>query len=196
MAFVSHNRADKDTAREIGVFLTAEGVDVWFDEWEIAAGDSITEAISTGLHGCTHFIIIWSEHASKAGWVKRELAAALNRSISTGAPKIIPIMLDDTPLPDLIRDLRYLRYNGGSEEDRIAVVEAVKGVPPSQNFIRTVVRKYHEVIRDESDPVFGLKACPNCGSSDLKGSSATDYSRDEQYFFLECRECQWSDWTQ
>jgi len=196
MIFISHNNRDKDIAREIGVFLVAEGVDVWFDEWEIAAGDSITEAINSGLSGATHFAIVWSANASKANWVRRELAAALNRSVTTGAPRIIPIVLDDTPLPELLRDIRYLRYDGGTEKDRSEIVNAVQGRPPSENLIRTIVRKYHEVIKDEGDPVFGLKACPRCGSTQLTGSSATDYARDEVYYILTCKECDWSDWTQ
>jgi hypothetical protein len=196
MIFISHNSRDKNVAREIGVFLVAEGVDVWFDEWEIAAGDSITEAINSGLAGATHLLIVWSANASKANWVRRELAAALNRSIATGTPKIIPIILDETPLPELLRDIRYLRYAGGTEEDRREIVKAVQGRPPSENLIRTIVRKYHEVITDQADPVFGLKACPRCGSTQLKGSSAIDYEGDEAYYFLRCTECEWSDWTQ
>ncbi len=196
MIFISHNSRDKDVAREIGVFLIAEGVSVWFDEWEIAAGDSITEAINSGLAGATHLVIVWSANASKANWVRRELAAALNRSVTTGTPKIIPVVLDETPLPELLRDIRYLRYAGGAEEDRREMVKAVQGRPPSENLIRTIVRKYHEIITDEADTEFGLKACPRCGSTQLKGSSAIDYEGDEAYYFLQCTECDWSDWTQ
>lgn len=196
MIFISHTSQDKDIAREIGVFLVSEGVNVWFDEWEIATGDSITEAIDSGLAGATHLVIVWSANASKANWVRRELTAALNRSITTGTPKIIPIVLDRTPLPELLRDLRYLRYAGGTEEDRREIVSAVQGRPPNENLIRTIVRKYHEIIKDETEPVFGLKACPSCGSTQLKGSSATNYEGDEVYYLLQCTECDWSDWTQ
>lgn len=66
LVFISHNKADKDVAREIALFLAAENINVWFDEWEISAGDSIIEQISTGLRGCTHFIILWLKNASKS----------------------------------------------------------------------------------------------------------------------------------
>ena len=39
--FLSHNMANKQVARSVGAHLTLSGIDVWFDEWEILAGDSI-----------------------------------------------------------------------------------------------------------------------------------------------------------
>jgi hypothetical protein len=179
------------------MFLAAESINVWFDEWEISAGDSITEEIGNGLKGCTNFLILWSENAATSNWVRRELNSILSRAIQTGIPKVIPIILDDTPLPTLIADIKYIRFEGGTEKDRSNIVRAVTGELPSQEFIRAIVRKYHEVIHDEDsrDP-FGLKACPRCGGTKLKRSSFTDYDRDEMYFILTCEECGWGDWTQ
>lgn len=37
-AFISHNKADKATARLIAMSLIEHGEDVWFDEWEIRPG--------------------------------------------------------------------------------------------------------------------------------------------------------------
>lgn len=195
--FISHNKADKDKAREIAMFLAAESINVWFDEWKISAGDSITEEINNGLKGCSHFLILWSENAATSDWVRRKLNSTLSKAIQTGIPKVIPIILDDTPLPALIADIMYIRFEGGTEKDRSNIVRAVTGAPPSQEFIRAIVRKYHEVIRDEDsrDP-FGLKACPRCGGTKLRGSSFIDYDRDEMYFILACEECGWGDWTQ
>ena len=34
---------------KIGLFLVAESVDVWFDEWDIGLGDSIPEKIEEGI---------------------------------------------------------------------------------------------------------------------------------------------------
>ena len=38
--FISHNKADLITARAIALLLVEQGLDVWFDEWEIRPGDS------------------------------------------------------------------------------------------------------------------------------------------------------------
>ena len=179
------------------MFLAAENISVWLDEWEMSAGDSITEEISNGLTNCSHFIILWSENASKSNWVRRELQSTLAAAIQGGAPKVIPILIDETPLPSLIADIKYIRYEGGSEEDRKNIVMSISGKAPSQDFIRAIVKKYHEVIYDmDSKDPFGLKACPSCGSTKLKGGSHFDHNRDEEYVSLQCQECNWSDWTQ
>lgn len=193
--FISHNKKDKDIAREIALFLVAENINVWFDEWEISAGDSIIEEIEAGLTRASHFIIIWSKNASSSNWVRKELAVTLKKAIETKTPKIIPITLDDTPLPDLINDLKYVRYQNGSEKDRDEIIKSVTGHAPSVNLIKAIVKKYHEVIHDPDDPL-GIAVCPKCGSPDLKKMMYTDYERDENYYIAECTKCNYTDWTQ
>jgi len=196
VVFLSHNKKDKEAARTIGLFLIAEDVSVWLDEWEIAAGDSIVGQIQRGLRDCTHFLVLWSKNAQKSRWLRRELEAALSAAIDAGTPRVIAIRLDDTPLPPLLADLKYLRYDGGTEKDRAEIIESVCFHRPSFDFIRAIVKKYREVITDTDDDHFGLLACPQCGSLRLKRSEFMDYAGDEIYYSIECKECNWSDWTQ
>ena len=39
--FLSYNKANVTVARSVGAHLSLAGVEVWFDEWKISAGDSI-----------------------------------------------------------------------------------------------------------------------------------------------------------
>ncbi|NMC75993.1 MAG: TIR domain-containing protein [Candidatus Methanofastidiosa archaeon] len=197
LVFISYNKADKDVSREIALFLASVNINVWFDEWEVSAGDSIVEQINKGLHDCTHFIIIWSKNASTSNWVRKELQSILIKAIQSGKLRILPIVLDETPPPEIISDIYYIRYRGGIEEDRWEIIRAITGHDPSYTFIKAIVKKYHEVIYDPNakDP-FGIIACPKCGSKRLKGSSYIDYVHDKVYYILACEECGWSDWTQ
>ncbi len=188
--FVSHNKLDADVARGEALFLAAEGINVWFDEWSISAGDSIVEQISGGLKDCTHLIIIWSRHANTSNWVRRELSGAIARAISDGSPRIIPVVVDDTPLPALIADLAYLRWKGGSELDRREIIESVVGVSPSATFIRAIVKKYRELVTDQLDPI-GFRACPECGNEELERGSAIDDVHGDYYIWVKCKECGW-----
>jgi TIR domain len=195
--FISHNKANKEVARNIALFLVAENINVWFDEWEISAGDSIIEKLNSGLKECTHFLIIWSKNSSTSKWVGRELSSVLTKAIESGTPKVIPIILDDSPLPQLLVDLRYIRYLGGSEKDRIKIIESITGHKPSSDFIRAVVKKYNEEIYDfKANVPLPYNACPSCGSKHLNYSEAIDSKRDDMYYFIECQECGWSDWSQ
>ena len=188
--FISYNKADKDAARNIALFLAAENTNVWFDEWEISAGDSIIAQINQGLAGCTHFIILWSANSATSTWVRAELEAILVKAIKSGNPRIIPMLLDDTPLPPLLQPLKYIRYQGGNEEDRASIVESISGSKPSQDFIRAIVQKYNEVIYNPDLPgPFPYEACPSCGSRRLKGSSAM--IRDDMWYIIHCEDCGW-----
>jgi hypothetical protein len=195
LVFLSYNTKDKNVAGEIALFLAAENINVWFDEWNISAGDSIVEQINKGLRGCTHFLIVWSKNASTSNWVRRELHSILAQAIKDGIPQIIPVVLDDTPLPKLMNDIRYIEYKDGSEKDRNNIINAITGHGASENFIKAIVKKYNELISDRNNPL-GLKACPRCGSTRLKGGFFTDYERDKVYYYFECKECGWSDWTE
>lgn len=195
--FISYNAKDRSSASEIATFLAADNIGVWFDEWKVALGDSLIDEIQAGLE-CSHFIFLISKNISYSKFQKRESQSTLARFIQKGKPKIIPIILDDSEPPALLADLKYLKYEGGTEKDREWILKSVTGELPSQNFIKAIVKKYHEVIKDTSDPRYPLpfKACPECGSIDLERSSYTDYSRDDVYFIISCSECDWQTWSQ
>jgi len=148
---------------------------VWFDEWKITHGESISENVNIGLETCTHFLLLWSKEASESHWVERERNSILHRMLSSKNKdiKIIPIILDDTPLPTIIDDFLGIKYIDGSENDRYNVIKAVTGESPSRNLIAVIVKKYNELIfNNESGDVFSINACPSCGSLDLKRQSA------------------------
>jgi len=191
LAFISHNSRDKEVAREVALFLTTEGVNVWFDEWNIAAGDSIVREVNFALERCTHFILIWSANAAGSPWVGQEAEATVKRGIESGVPRIIPVVLDTTPLPPLVSAIRYIRFGGGTEQDRRNIVRAVVERDPSSNYTRAVVKKYKELVRgaDESD----LIACPECGSPRVKIQQIDDYERDRSGAVATCEECGWGD---
>ena len=52
-AFICHASEDKDLARRIATDLHRSGIDTFFDEWEISAGDSLRRKIDEGLAACT-----------------------------------------------------------------------------------------------------------------------------------------------
>lgn len=191
--FISYNKADKLIAREIALFLAAENINVWYDEWEISAGDSIIEQIAEGLHGCTHFIILWSKNASTSNWVRKELQSILSKAIQSGSPIILPIKLEEIPLPELISDIHYIKYLGVLEEDRKEILIAITGQKPSYSFLKAIVKKYHKVIHGPKIKyLYGLVACPKCGYNILE---KIVYYNDQlgPCLILYCNECGWED---
>jgi hypothetical protein len=93
-------------ARLLVIELVEVGIDVWFDQWEIKPGDSILRGIETGLSGSNTFALLWSEKAAASRWVGTELKAALKRRIEDPRFRLIPVMIDEVPLPLLVADFR------------------------------------------------------------------------------------------
>lgn len=191
---VSHSSLDKDIAREIAMILVAEGIDVWFDEWEIDYGDSIPAKIEETLARATHVLLVWSAHAANSSWVSAERRSALAAALDSGAPRIVAIRLDGEPLPSLLNDRRYMRWAGGTDDDHRNIVQATTGHAPTQNLVRALAAKYHSLIEDPSDP-FGVRACPRCGSDRLDRGSVEDSRHDDVYLVIKCEECGWGEWT-
>jgi len=66
--FLSYNKYDREFVRALGWALMAHGLDVWFDEWEVGAGDSIIDAVDDGLRDCDVFLLVLSEKAAQSTW--------------------------------------------------------------------------------------------------------------------------------
>lgn len=107
--FISHSSLDKDVVRKLSNDLMDYGIDVWLDEWEMQAGDSLIEKIQQGLEDCTYVLAIISKNSINSNWVKVELEAALTVEINTGKVIIIPVLIEDgLDLPLLLKSRIYL----------------------------------------------------------------------------------------
>lgn len=189
--FLSHNARDHDAARRVGAQLKLVGADVWFDEWEINAGDSIPGAVDAALRAFDIFVLMWSEAAASSAWVRAELEVALMRRMDDRDLRVIPIRLDRTQLPPLLQPLRHLSLDDGTSE----VVDAIMGFSNDRDRLKAI-----QEVLDEADIevayFYGygpLVACPGCGASieALEGWSATDHTRDDEYAGARCKECGW-----
>ncbi len=184
-AFISHNKADKVSARFLATCFVEQGEDVWFDEWEIGPGDSITGGVERGLSECDVFVLLWSAAAGASKWVGAELGAYLKKRIENGSIRIIPVMLDDTPLPMLVADYRGFKVTSDCPLDKVAV--EITGKKPGIEVARLMLD--HLLGLGLVNPV-EVSICPECGSMELERSSEDDY--DGGYVLcIRCRKCHW-----
>lgn len=194
--FISHNKEDKETARFLAVALVEQGANVWFDEWQLRPGDSITGGIEAGLSSTDVFVLIWSSDASLSKWVGTEVRAYLRRRVDDESLRIVPVMIDTTPLPTLVADYRGFFLDHTTSPNTIAF--EITGRPPDVELARRLQNRLLELTSNHcssGDPLPYI-ICPSCGSSKLKRSTATDHARDEVYYVIECEDCKWSDWSQ
>jgi hypothetical protein len=132
VAFISHNKADKTFARQLGVFLSRNGVEVWFDEWDLFAGDPIIDSIEQGLDRSNVFILVVSPASLESNWVREEIRAALMNKIQRGAIRIIPLMKERVDrLPPFIEGLKYINFANAAE----------RSASPWDQLLRAVFRR-------------------------------------------------------
>lgn len=194
--FVSHNKADKESARALATRLVEQGVDVWFDEWEIRPGDSITGGIEKGLSEADVFVLLWSKKAQKSNWVGTEVRAFLRRRVDNDGLRIVPLMTDATPLPALVADYRGFDLSGETTLEE--VVAEMTGNPRDVEVAQRLQAKLIELTDSNAasgDP-FPYLVCPTCAGTNFKRSTVTDYERDDNYYVINCEDCGWGDWTQ
>lgn len=115
-AFLSHATEDKDRfAVPLAKRLLAQGIDVWVDQWEIKAGDSLVKKVFTsGIDNASVFIVVLSRTSITKPWVSEELDAAVIRKIE-GSCKIIPVLLDDLETTQVPQPLRHLLWVSASK---------------------------------------------------------------------------------
>lgn len=109
--FISHGSEDKQRFVEAFAHeLVANGIEAWYDRWEIGPGDSMVQRIfEEGIGMAQAVIIVLSNISVKKPWVKAELETAVVQRITTTGLQLIPIVIDQgTDVPIALRSLRWI----------------------------------------------------------------------------------------
>jgi len=86
--FVSHASEDKDTiVRPLVETLTELGAIVWFDEFTLSPGDSLSRSIDMGLANSKYGVVVLSKQFIAKPWPEYELRGLVSREI--GEDKVI-----------------------------------------------------------------------------------------------------------
>lgn len=81
--FISHASEDKeDFVRPLAEKLQKCGVKVWYDEFELKMGDSLSDSINRGLQESKYGIIVFSQAFFEKEWAKYELKSLLMRQMN------------------------------------------------------------------------------------------------------------------
>lgn len=105
-AFLSFGWEDRELAKAVAEALQANGIDTWWAEWEIRAGESLRQKIDEGLKNCTVFLVLLTPESIKKPWVNQEMDAGLIRKIEEQARFIaLRKNLPTSDLPPLLRGM-------------------------------------------------------------------------------------------
>ncbi|UHA73505.1 toll/interleukin-1 receptor domain-containing protein [Paenibacillus sp. 481] len=108
--FISHSSHDKPFARLLATDLAEAGHFPWIDDWQIKVGDSIPESISNALQKSDFVIVVLSHNSIGSEWVKQEWYTKYWDEIATGKVKVIPLMIEDCEIPELLKTKKYADF--------------------------------------------------------------------------------------
>jgi hypothetical protein len=141
------------------------------------------------------FVLVWSADASRSNWVRQKLNSAIMRAVRDGSAKIVPCLLDQTPLPPLIADRRWVDFS-----DRRAGIAELLGDLTGTRTRRLRLLAIQAVLQEMdvqwiTHPLLPpMVCCPKCGETDtLEPWQQTDHKRDARYAGMRCTNCDWHD---
>lgn len=89
--FISHASEDKDSfVRPLALALKDFGVSVWYDEFSLRVGDSLSRSIDMGIARSKYGLVIISPHFISKRWTEHELRGLVFRDVEEGRV-ILPI---------------------------------------------------------------------------------------------------------
>ncbi len=89
--FICHASEDKESfVRPLAEALRRFGVSVWYDEFSLGPGDSLSKGIDKGIAGSSFGVIVISKAFIGKAWPEHELRGLVNRDVEEDL-KILPI---------------------------------------------------------------------------------------------------------
>jgi hypothetical protein len=130
--FLSHSSKDKAIVRAVAERLRADGLRVWFDEWELRAGDSIPAKIEEGLEYSRVLVLCMSAHAFGSDWAQLESYTFRFRDPLNKECRFIPLRLDAVPIKGSLAQFLYINWLPEDREQEYAkLLEACRKVEPT-----------------------------------------------------------------
>ncbi len=89
--FICHASEDKESfVRPLAESLRRFGVSVWYDEFSLGPGDSLSKGIDKGIAGSSFGVVVISKAFIGKAWPEHELRGLVNRDVEEDL-KILPI---------------------------------------------------------------------------------------------------------
>ncbi|MCX5643691.1 MAG: TIR domain-containing protein [Phycisphaerae bacterium] len=115
--FLSYSAKDKPIMSELAQRLKADGLHIWFNEWEIQPGDMIGERIEEGLEASRVLVFALSRHTFESEWGTLERQTFQFRDPANRGRRFIPLRLDDAETKDALRQFAFVDWRNRASEE-------------------------------------------------------------------------------
>lgn len=104
--FISYSHSDKDWAEKFAETMVKSGMNVWFDQFNVKAGEPLSDAIEKGLRESDVVVLLISLENINRPNLFFELGAALGMN-KTIVP-VVPENLDPHSLPLPLQRIKFI----------------------------------------------------------------------------------------
>ncbi|MGH3696320.1 MAG: TIR domain-containing protein, partial [Pseudonocardiaceae bacterium] len=104
--FLSYRSTDRAVVEDFAERLRQDGIDAWYDGWEITPGDDIVAKMDEGVDCCGAGLIFVSHAWFDSSWVADEYTSLAFRKVEDDI-RLVPVMVEDVGdrLPTRLRKL-------------------------------------------------------------------------------------------
>lgn len=162
--FLSYSHADSIIARRIADKLRGAGLRIWFAEWDLQQGDSIVSRINEAVFTSDFLLVLLSPNSINSQWVQNELYAALSRELHTRAITVIPALIKDCEIPQLLANRVYLDLRSDFEGGIQRLIQKFS-IAPNIDFSRLDPQTFENLTADLLKEL-GFEVEPQMLSSD------------------------------
>ncbi|MBK7319896.1 toll/interleukin-1 receptor domain-containing protein [Candidatus Villigracilis affinis] len=120
--FVSYARTDNKVVESVYRSLRNKKHNPWMDVYSIKGGENWFRAISKAIDECEIFLAVLSNNSvSRRGVVQKELKKAMDKweGMLPDDIYILPLRIDDCPIPELLKDLHVIDWDNGKGEKKL-----------------------------------------------------------------------------
>ena len=135
-AFLSHSSKDKPIVRELAKRLRADGLRVWFDEWEIQPGDLIRHEIEKALERSRTLVLCMSAHAFASDWVALERQMIVFDDPTNEERRFIPLRLDSAEIKPALKPFAFVDWRKESPSEYARLTAAFRAARSPPNALR------------------------------------------------------------
>ena len=128
--FISHSNKDRNMALKLFQELTKLGITAWTYEQEIDSGTNIVSQVESELKSADFVLVLLSQNAAQSPWVKREYTCRLSDDLSNGRESIIPVRLDNSEIPYLLRSSKWVDFRTNFSDGFQQLAEHLLGIAP------------------------------------------------------------------
>jgi len=119
--FISYSSKDMSVVNQIKKTIEASDIDVFVAENSIKPGENLNDSIIKNIKESDMFVLLWDKNTTGSDYVKQEIGMA-----KLADKIIVPFVLNEgIPLPDFIRDIKYIRAYENVETSIKALQEII-----------------------------------------------------------------------